>query len=172
MFYCKRLTVCLFLLILVGNLTAQTRTDRKLQQKIDELVKSQKLRGVAGIYVKNLRTGKVAAYQADTLFPTASIVKVPILVGIMDKIEKGELQYHQQLEYKDSLLYAGYTWLFQKRRENRTQQSDDVDADHERQYGESLVAKPGGWRWPDQSTAGFTRTSIDAGKFQNTGPGA
>lgn len=107
MFYCKRLTVVLFLLILVGNLTAQTRTDRRLQQKIDELLKSQNLRGAAGVYVKNLRTGKVAAYQADTIFPTASIVKVPILVGIMDKIEKGQLQYHQNLEYKDSLLYAG-----------------------------------------------------------------
>lgn len=107
MFYCKRLTVCLILLILFGNLAAQTRTDRKLQQKIDELIKSHNLRGVAGIYVKNLRTGKTASYQADTVFPTASIVKVPILVGIMDKIEKGELQYHQNLEYKDSLLYAG-----------------------------------------------------------------
>jgi beta-lactamase class A len=107
MFYCKRFTVCLFLLLLMGSLSAQTRTDRKLQQKIEDLVKSQNLRGVGGIYVKNLRTGKVASYQADTVFPTASIVKVPILVGIMDKIEKGELQYHQQLEYKDSLLYAG-----------------------------------------------------------------
>lgn len=107
MFYCKSLTVVLFLVIMCGNLAAQTRTDRKLQQKINELVQSQGVRGVVGIYVKNLRTGKEAAFQPDTLFPTASIVKVPILVGIMDKIEKGELQYHQPLEYKDSLLYAG-----------------------------------------------------------------
>ena len=31
----------------------------------------------------------------------------PIMVGIMDKIEKGELKYDQSLTYKDSLLYAG-----------------------------------------------------------------
>src|SRR4030095_3058885 len=39
--------------------------------------------------------------------PTASIVKVPILVGVMDKIHRGELDYDQELIYKDSLLYEG-----------------------------------------------------------------
>ncbi len=93
--------------MLVCSTTAQTRTDRKLQQKITALVQAQGVRGVVGIYVKNLRTGKEAAFQPDTVFPTASMVKVPILVGIMDKIQKGELQYNQELIYKDSLLYAG-----------------------------------------------------------------
>src|SRR5205809_3866225 len=45
--------------------------------------------------------------NADTVFPTASIVKVPILVGIMDKINHSELNYDSSLTYKDSLLYAG-----------------------------------------------------------------
>ncbi|KAI9440309.1 beta-lactamase enzyme family-domain-containing protein [Russula earlei] len=35
------------------------------------------------------------------------MVKIPILTGIMRKIEDSELQYHQTLVYKDSLLYAG-----------------------------------------------------------------
>lgn len=47
------------------------------------------------------------AVNADTLFPTASMIKVPILTGIMQKIENGELSYHQALTYKDSLLYEG-----------------------------------------------------------------
>lgn len=107
MISCKSLTTFLLLIVMSNSLAAQTRTDRKLQEKINDLVKAQQVRGVVGIYVKNLRTGKTAGFQADTLFPTASIVKVPILVGVMDKIEKGELQYNQELEYKDSLLYAG-----------------------------------------------------------------
>ena len=45
--------------------------------------------------------------NADSVFPTASMIKVPILVGVMDKIERGELQYNQSLIYKDSLLYEG-----------------------------------------------------------------
>lgn len=107
MFSCKSFTIALLFLSVQAGVLAQTRTDRKLQQKINELVANHHLRGVAGIYVKNLRTGKAAAYQADTVFPTASMVKVPILIGVMDKIEQGELQYGQVLEYKDSLLYAG-----------------------------------------------------------------
>jgi beta-lactamase class A len=35
------------------------------------------------------------------------MVKVPILTGIMYKMHRGELSYHQELVYKDSLLYAG-----------------------------------------------------------------
>src|SRR5690606_39684100 len=63
--------------------------------------------GDVGIYVKNLKNGKTAAINADTIFPTASMVKVPIMVGVMDKIENGELSYKQELIYRDSLLYEG-----------------------------------------------------------------
>jgi beta-lactamase class A len=59
------------------------------------------------VYIKNLENGKTVAIHADTIFPTASMVKIPILVGVMDKIARGELDYHQPLTYKDSLLYAG-----------------------------------------------------------------
>ncbi len=63
--------------------------------------------GDVGIYVKNLKTGETVAIQADTVFPTARMSKVPITIGMFDKIEKGELDYHAELVYKDSLLYAG-----------------------------------------------------------------
>jgi beta-lactamase class A len=63
--------------------------------------------GDAGIYVHNLRKNKKVSINADSVFPTASMIKIPIVIGVMDKIEKGELQYHQELVYKDSLLYEG-----------------------------------------------------------------
>jgi beta-lactamase class A len=81
------------------------KTDKKLHAKLQEAING--FNGDIGIYIKNLRTGKTVAINADTIFPTASIVKMSILVGIMDKIEKGELKYDQPVEYKDSLLYAG-----------------------------------------------------------------
>ena len=85
---------------------AQTeKVDVKLNKMINELVKG--FNGDVGIYVKSLKTGKVATFNADTIFPTASMIKVPITCGIFDKIEKGELDYKTQLIYKDSLLYAG-----------------------------------------------------------------
>ena len=85
-------------------LSAQ-KTDKKLQRKVEELIKG--FNGDIGVYVKNLDNGKIVAVNADTVFPTASMVKIPIMIGVMDKINRGELSYHQQLVYKDSLLYAG-----------------------------------------------------------------
>lgn len=97
----KILLLCLlFPLIVVAQ-----PTDKKLQQQIENLV--QGFNGDIGIYIHDLKHNKIVAINADTIFPTASIVKVSILMGIMDKIEKNALQYHQQLTYKDSLYYAG-----------------------------------------------------------------
>jgi beta-lactamase class A len=63
--------------------------------------------GDVGVYVKDLRSGKTVMINADTIFPTASIVKVPILIGVMDKIQRHELHYDSNHIYRDSLLYAG-----------------------------------------------------------------
>jgi beta-lactamase class A len=76
-----------------------------LQDQLQERIKS--FRGDVGIYVKNLRTGETVSIQADSVFPTASLVKVPISIGIFSKIEAGELDYHSTLTYRDSLLYEG-----------------------------------------------------------------
>ena len=83
----------------------KTRTDKKLQAALEDIMKD--FRGIAGVYVYHLKSGMEAAVNADTIFPTASIVKVPILVGVFDKIEKGELSYHQPLVYRDSIKYGG-----------------------------------------------------------------
>jgi beta-lactamase class A len=84
-------------------LIIREQPDAVLQQQLDTLVKGFK--GDVGIYVHNLKTGQTAAIQPDTLFPTASMIKVPILCGVFDKINKGELKYKQELLYRDSLKY-------------------------------------------------------------------
>jgi beta-lactamase class A len=88
----------------VVALSAQ-KTDKKLFIKVQALIKD--FHGDIGIYIKDLNTKKIVAFNADTIFPTASIIKLPILIGVMNKINKGELMYHQRLVYKDSLVYAG-----------------------------------------------------------------
>lgn len=80
-------------------------TDRRLEKNLQEIISGYN--GQTGIYIKNLRTGKTAMINADTLFPTASIVKVPIFLGIMDRISRGELAYDSSFIYRDSLYYAG-----------------------------------------------------------------
>lgn len=86
-------------------LESHAQTDKKLTAELQETING--FNGQVGIYVRNLKTGKTAGINADSLFPTASMIKVSILSGLMDKIEKGELKYNQKLVYRDSLLYAG-----------------------------------------------------------------
>ncbi|MBO9681922.1 MAG: serine hydrolase [Flavisolibacter sp.] len=81
------------------------KADKKFQKKIEETI--QGFNGSIGVYIKDLKTNKIVSINADTIFPTASMVKIPILIGIMNKIDKEELDYHQELKYRDSLLYAG-----------------------------------------------------------------
>jgi beta-lactamase class A len=96
----------LFILLLLFPIIAiGQKTDKKLERQIESLVKDFK--GDIGIYIHDLKHHKIVSINADTIFPTASIVKIPIVTGVMDMIEKGALQYHQQLIYKDSLFYAG-----------------------------------------------------------------
>lgn len=90
---------------LSAQLSFAQRTDTRLQEQIAGLCKD--FHGEIGVYVHDLKKNRFVAIQADTLFPTASMVKVPILTGVMAKIEAGSLNYHQPLIYKDSLLYEG-----------------------------------------------------------------
>lgn len=109
----QRMTVLLWCTLLlsvfmldVKSLKAQApKTDAGLQKKLEVLVHG--FHGTAGVYVHHLKKGTVAAVHADTIFPTASIVKVPILVGIFNKIAHGELTYNQPMVYDTSRLRGG-----------------------------------------------------------------
>ena len=99
----KNLLAFIFVVALVP--AQAQKVNKKLQQQVQDMTAGFK--GDVGIYVKDLHTGKTVSINADSIFPTASMVKVPILIGIIDKLNKGELKYHQELTYKDSLFYAG-----------------------------------------------------------------
>ena len=98
----KKIFAFVFLLFSIG-VTAQ-KTDRSLQNKIIHLLKD--FNGEVGVFVYDLSKNKIASVNADTVFPTASMVKVPILIGIMHKIHNDELKYQQEMTYTDSLFYS------------------------------------------------------------------
>ncbi len=99
--------VFLFFMILLISQTvfSQYKTDTKLEKKLKKFIDS--FHGTAGIYVRNLKTGQEVAINADTIFPTASIIKIPILIGVFNKIEQGVYTYHQPLLYRDSMAHGG-----------------------------------------------------------------
>lgn len=80
------------------------RRDRKLEGQLAELAKD--VRGTVGIYVRNLRTGRSAELNADSVFPTASMIKVPILLATYDAMHRGALSFDTSLTYLDSLDYT------------------------------------------------------------------
>jgi len=100
-----RFMLCLgFCLSLFFRAPAQ-KEDRALRQKIESVISG--FHGDVGIYVQHLKRGKMVAIHADTLFPTASMIKIPITIGMFQKIEQKEIDYDTILTYRDSLLNEG-----------------------------------------------------------------
>jgi beta-lactamase class A len=58
-------------------------------------------KGVAGFYVHNLETGETLAYNADTVFSGASVMKVPIMIFAYSRL--GELN-EQQREWMHKMI--------------------------------------------------------------------
>jgi beta-lactamase class A len=100
-----RAAAWVLLLALGCAVPLHAQNDAALQRALDSLVTG--FRGDVGVYVRNLRTGQTAGINQDAVFPTASMVKVPILIATFDALDRGALDFHQELTYTDSLLYPG-----------------------------------------------------------------
>jgi beta-lactamase class A len=94
----------LLLLFIATPLHAQApRTDAALTAKLQGVVRG--FRGEVGIYVRNLRTGAGVEIRADTVFPTASLIKVPILLALYDRVEQGKMELEARVPRPDTLNY-------------------------------------------------------------------
>ena len=94
----------LILSLFVNTLFAQ-KNDKKLEDKLNNEI--QHFKGEIGIYIQHIRSNRYVAIHADTIFPTASIVKIPILVGVFQKIADGQLQVNQAFRYDKNRVYGG-----------------------------------------------------------------
>lgn len=90
------------LLVLAAPLQAQ-RTDAALAAKLRQAI--QGFHGEVGIYARNLRTGATVEINADTVFPTASMIKVPILLTMFDQVQRGRLNLEARVPRPDTLNY-------------------------------------------------------------------
>ena len=82
---------------------APERTDAALTARLQTLVRG--FHGNVGIYARHLRTGRTAALDADSVFPTASMIKVPILMTLFDQVEQGRVNLEARVPYPDTLHY-------------------------------------------------------------------
>lgn len=63
--------------------------------------------GVMGIYVKDLTSGQTFSVNADTIFPQASSIKIPILIELMRQAQAGSLNLSDRFEIRRAGLVGG-----------------------------------------------------------------
>lgn len=51
--------------------------------------------GNAAIFIKNLESGQEWTHNANQMMTSASLIKVPVMIGVFEKIKKGELRLDQ-----------------------------------------------------------------------------
>jgi len=100
---CHLRKLCVLIFFFCLHEASAQKTDIELQHQIEALVSG--FPGTVGIYVHDLKKDRIAGFNADTLFPTASVVKIPIMIGIMSRIQQKELGFHQEMIYRDTLNY-------------------------------------------------------------------
>ncbi len=63
--------------------------------------------GIVGVAAKHLGTGKCVSHNADTVFFTASTLKVPLLVELYRQVDAGIIDVNQCIELTDALRVPG-----------------------------------------------------------------
>ena len=85
--------LALAVLLLATPAAAQREhLDRGLQRELEAATRG--FHGEVGVYVHHLRTGVTAAIAPDDTFPTASMIKVPIMIGIFDAMRRGAFAFN------------------------------------------------------------------------------
>ena len=100
-----KIFLSLLLLLTLPKLVSAQTPDPELEAGLREVIGD--FDGDVGVYVHHLKTGREAAVNADTIFPTASIVKVPILISVFERIRRGDLGLNDSLTYDTARVYGG-----------------------------------------------------------------
>ncbi len=101
----------LFIFLLIGltagGALAQTdaQLKSKFERKLTQLV--AQLDGVAGVAVKDLRTGEEFVINGDEVFPQASVIKIPVLVTFFEKVHRGQLKLGEMVRIKPEWVVGG-----------------------------------------------------------------
>ncbi|MCL4425088.1 MAG: class A beta-lactamase-related serine hydrolase [Firmicutes bacterium] len=66
----------------------------KWPEEIERLI--EKLKGKPAVAIKNLTSGESYFYNAEEIYPAASVIKLPLLVGLFKKAEEGLLSLRQR----------------------------------------------------------------------------
>lgn len=84
----------------------------RVQRGVEEAVnKVRDYPGVAGFYVRDLKTGSGYGVRPDEVFFSASTIKLPVMVAVYRRIDEGKLSYRDVFETREEDWAAGAGWL-------------------------------------------------------------
>jgi beta-lactamase class A len=73
---------------------AQPADTTALMRRLERVASEH--RGVAGIAVRNLGTGESLSLRGAETFPSASLIKVPVLVTLLHEVERGRMRLDER----------------------------------------------------------------------------
>jgi beta-lactamase class A len=93
------------LLMVLAMAAGQASKSADVEARVKQLASG--FAGELGLFAKNLGTGEVVAWNADTRFPTASVIKVAIMVEAFDQIAHGQLNPDETIAVRDTSKVGG-----------------------------------------------------------------
>ncbi|MFI5270112.1 MAG: serine hydrolase, partial [Chloroflexota bacterium] len=90
----RRMRPC-FLTLLLAALPLGAQSPAPLQAKLDAMVKAYP--GHVGLYAHNLTTGAAVTEDAGRPVPTASVIKVTLMLQAFEQVKAGRLRLDQPL---------------------------------------------------------------------------
>lgn len=80
-----------------------------LVERLKLVADKPKLR--AGVFAVEPATGRFAGVEADESFAAASLIKIPVLVKLLDAVDKQQVSLDEQLELRPDLIGGGSGYL-------------------------------------------------------------
>lgn len=86
---------------------------RNMEDDLEELSmmgggeKGARPAGVVGYALFDMKTGKRAGFRDDVVFPTASTIKIAVLLAIASRVRAGELSWRQRVRVSDGPKAGG-----------------------------------------------------------------
>src|SRR5271168_2204192 len=92
-------------LLLASTAPSQTKGTVTIDHRVQTAI--QGFPGSVSLFAENLDTGKSYDLRADAPVPTASTIKLPIMVELFAEAEEGKLDWNQKLELTDQDKVSG-----------------------------------------------------------------
>lgn len=101
----KKIACALTALLLI--LPAKTMAQR--QSNLDKQIRkyAKEFGGRVGLAARSIPTGETVMIEADSLFPTASVIKLPVLVELFHQFHEGKLSPGRPVPLLDSVKVPG-----------------------------------------------------------------